>query len=332
MQTDSTPAPDRRLISVVVPAMNEEENLPLFYDVVKRVTDRLAEFDWEFVFVDDGSTDRTLAVLLDLRSRDPRLSVLQLSRNCGSYAALRAGIEYAEGDAVITISADLQDSPELFHDFVARWQEGYHTVWGVRATRDDPWNHRFLAGLFYRVIRAIALPGIPLGGMDCGLFDRKVVEVLRRIPGRNAVMFLDIFSMGFRQCQVPYHRQMRRFGQSKWPLGKRLRAALDVITQYSHAPLRVASYVGVVVSLLGVTLGAAALVSQAGGGTALAALVVTLMGLQFLCLGALGEYVWRINSEMRGRPFYVVMGEYEADVRARREPSVALPRGRRHSR
>jgi dolichol-phosphate mannosyltransferase len=312
--------------------MNEEENLPLFYDTVKKVTDGLVEFDWEFIFIDDGSTDQSLQVLLGLRARDPRVSVIQLSRNFGSYAALRAGIERAWGDAVITISADLQDSPELFHDFVTHWKEGYHTVWGVRATREDPWNHRFLAGMFYRVIRTIALPGIPSGGMDCGLFDRKVVDALRQFSSRNAVMFLDIFSMGFRQKQVPYHRQMRRFGKSKWPLGKRMKAALDVITLYSHTPLRVASYVGLLLSSLSFLGGTATLFYQtASGGTLgralLVAFLIFLAGLQFLCFGVLGEYVWRINSEIRGRPFYILMGEFEAEMRTRLEEPVHLKQG-----
>jgi glycosyltransferase involved in cell wall biosynthesis len=332
MHTEHTGESSRRLISVVVPAMNEEESLHLFYQAVRGVTDRLAEFDWEFIFVDDGSTDRTLPVLLDLRERDPRVSVIQLSRNFGSHAALRAGIDYAWGDAVITISADLQDSPELFTQFVERWQEGYHTVWGVRASRDDPWNHRVLAGLFYRVLRGIALPGVPPGGMDCGLFDRKVIDALRRIPDGNSITFMTIFWMGFRQAQVPYHRQPRRFGYSKWPLGKRIKAALDVITAYSFAPVRLASYGGVALAGLAVVTEAAALGCAATLGTglgwpSLVSLLLFLAGFQLLTLGLLGEYVWRIGTEVRGRPYYIAMNEFSSELRARRSPRDVVPLG-----
>src|SRR5262249_45480125 len=143
-------------------------NVQPFYDAVMAVTGDLGEFEWEFIFVDDGSTDRTVDRLLALREKDPRIRVLQLSRNFGSYAALRAGFEYARGDAVITISADLQDPPELFRSFLTRWQEGYHTVWGVRGQRDDSWSKKLLASLFYRLIRRLALAYLPTGGMDCG--------------------------------------------------------------------------------------------------------------------------------------------------------------------
>ena len=156
---------DFKLISVVVPVMNEEENVRPFYDAVTHVTDGLIEFEWEFIFVDDGSTDQSLERLVALRATDDRIRVPELSRNFGSYAALRAGLDYARGDAVITISADLQDPPELFRSFVAQWQEGYHIVWGVRAERDDPWSKKILAGLFYRVVRRVALSGLPISGM-----------------------------------------------------------------------------------------------------------------------------------------------------------------------
>jgi dolichol-phosphate mannosyltransferase len=329
--TDPTARTARRLISVVVPAMNEEESLHLFYDAVKSVTDRIDEFDWEFVFVDDGSTDRTLAVLLSLRERDGRVSVVQLSRNFGSYAALCAGIDHAAGDAVITISADLQDSPELFHAFVARWKEGYHTVWGVRAGRDDPWSTKLLAGLFYRVLRRFALPGLPRGGMDCGLFDRKVIEALRQVHDQNSITFMTIFWMGFRQTQVSYHRQMRRFGESKWHLAKKVKTAVDVLTSYSHAPIRLASYVGLALMALSVAGGLALLYRglSAGWGewgwVALTLAMTFLAGVQLTVLGVLGEYLWRVGSEVRGRPLYIVMNEYGFDSPERRLRQDVVP-------
>jgi glycosyltransferase involved in cell wall biosynthesis len=143
--------------------MNEEENVLPFYEAVKSVTDSLSEFDWEIIFVDDGSTDATVNRISDVREKDPRVCLLRLSRNFGSYNAIKAGFDYARGDACISISADLQDPPELFKAFTARWQEGYHIVWGVREQRDDPWSKKMLAKMFYSVIRFLALPNLP----DC---------------------------------------------------------------------------------------------------------------------------------------------------------------------
>src|ERR1700675_1125095 len=212
------------LISVVVPAMNEEENIRRFYDAVTAVTDSLPEFAWELIIVDDGSTDRTLECILSLRESDPRVRVLQLSRNFGSYAAIRAGLEYAKGDACISISADLQDPPELFRAFTARWREGHDIVWGVRQRRADPWTKRVAATLFYRLARRIGLADLPEHGMDCGLFDRKVVDAFRQIPDKKTITFLTVDWRGFRQARVLYDRGPRRFGTSKWPLGKRVKS------------------------------------------------------------------------------------------------------------
>jgi len=307
------------LISVVVPSMNEEENVQQFYKAVKAVTDSLPDFRWEFIFVDDGSTDETVSRVLALRSTDPRVYLLQLSRNFGSYAAIRAGFDYAHGDAVISISADLQDPPDLFREFTARWKEGYHIVWGAREDRDDPWSKKVAASMFYRLVRHLALANLPNHGMDCGLFDRKVIDTFRTIRDKNSITFMTIYWMGFRQARVPYHRQSRRFGSSKWPVGKRVNAALDVITSFSYLPVRISSYLGVIVSIVAF-LGAVVvlfnkLVLGIGewGWPSLMVTVLFLGGAQMLMLGMIGEYLWRINSEVRERPQYIVMGEFGFD-------------------
>ena len=295
--------------------MNEEENVQAFYSAVREVSDSITEVDWEFVFVDDGSTDRTVELLVGLREKDGRVRVVRFSRNFGSYAALRAGFEYAGGDAVVTISADLQDSPELFRSFVAHWLDGYHIVWGVRAGRDDPWAKKMLAGAFYRVIRRLALPNLPSEGMDCGLFDRKVVDAFCRIPDRNTITFMTIFWMGFHQISVPYHRERRRFGKSKWPFRKRLEAAIDVITAFSLLPIRLSSYVGLFVSALSFVAALVVLFNRLVlnlgglGWPSIMTVVLFLGGVQLVMLGVFGEYIWRISLEVRGRPHYIVMEE-----------------------
>lgn len=304
------------LISIVVPALNEQENILPFYEVTKGIIDSLPDFGWEIVFVDDGSTDSTVDRVLALREKDSRVCILQLSRNFGSYAAIKAGFDYAHGDAIISISADLQDPPELFRSFAARWREGYHIVWGVREQRDDPWSKKFAANMFYRLIRRLGLTDLPNHGMDCGLFDRKVIEAFREIHDKNAITFMTIYWMGFRQARVNYHRQARHFGTSNWPVGKRVKSALDVITAFSFLPVRLISLVGLIISIIAFVGAVIVLIDKlllGLGELGWPSLMITVLfmgGVQMLMLGIIGEYLWRINSEVRGRPQYIVMRDF----------------------
>lgn len=306
---------DTRLITVVMPAMNEQENIAPFFDALAKVTDSLSSFDWEFIFVDDGSTDATVERILAVRQRDQRVKILQLSRNFGSHAAIRAGMDHAAGDAVVCISVDLQDPPELIRSFTELWQQDYDIVWGVRGQRDDPWSKKFSAGLFYRVMRKLGLPGLPDQGMDCGLFDRKVVNAFRRIPDTHNITFMTIYWMGFRQARVPYHRLQRSWGMSKWPLRKILKSAVDVMTSFSYLPVRICSYAGLILGAitlagLGLLLLKRLVFGAAFGGLSLLTVAILLMGsLQFIFLGILGEYIWRMNTQIRGFPHYIVMNE-----------------------
>jgi dolichol-phosphate mannosyltransferase len=308
------------MISVVVPTFNEEDNVEPFYDRLRAVVDSLAQFSWEFLFVDDGSSDRTLERVTALRERDARVCALRLSRNFGSYAAIKAGFDHARGDAVISISADLQDPPELFHSFTQRWQEGFQIIWGVRESRDDPWGKKAAAWAFYWLVRRLALPNLPDHGMDCGLFDRRVIDLFRQIPDKNNITFLTLYWMGFRQDRVLYARQARRRGTSNWPLAKRLKAAVDVITNFSYVPLRISSYLGVLVSLvafLGAVIVLFDRLALGVGGLGWPSVMVTVLflgGVQLLMLGVMGEYLWRINSEVRGLPQYLVMDRLGLDA------------------
>lgn len=323
--------PNLQLISVVIPALNEEENIEPFYERLRTVAGSLPHFRWEFIFVDDGSSDRTFERVTSLRERDARVCALRLSRNFGSYAAIRAGFDHARGDAVISISADLQDPPELFRAFTQRWQEGFHIVWGVREHRGDRWGKNLAAGIFYRLLRRLALADLPDQGMDCGLFDRQVIDLFRRIRDRNNIVFMTLYWMGFRQARVPYDRQARERGTSNWPLGKRVKSALDVITNFSYLPVRISSYLGILVSVVAF-LGAAVVVFNrlalgvSGlGWPSLMIAIVFLGGVQMIMLGIIGEYLWRISNEVRGMPQYLVMDRFGLDapvsVHASAEPT-----------
>jgi polyisoprenyl-phosphate glycosyltransferase len=304
---------DRPLVSVVVPAMNEEENIPLFYETARKITDQLGQFDWEFVFVDDGSTDRTAERTRELCARDPQVRLVQLSRNFGSYAAIQAGFQFASGDAIICISADLQDPPDLFAPFTKNWTAGNQVVWGVRAHRDDSLAKRTLARLFYLVIRTLGVRGLPLGGMDCGLFDRSVIDAYLPIAEQNNNVFLTIFQLGFSQVQVPYHRRLRTLGHTKWNLAKMIKAALDVVTSVSYVPIRMCSLFGVVFaafSLIGICVIAVDKIFFGIGVSGWPSVMVAVLlvgGVQLLMLGIMGEYLWRISTEVRRRHTYIVM-------------------------
>jgi polyisoprenyl-phosphate glycosyltransferase len=319
-----------RVISIVVPALNEEENIQPFYKAVRSAIESLSDFEWEIVFVDDGSTDQTLEHILEIRETDPRVRALQLSRNFGSYAAIKAGFDHARGDACITISADLQDPPSLFAAFTERWKEGYNIVWGVREQRDDPWGKRFAADMFYRLIRRLALADLPEHGMDCGLFDRRVVDVFRQIRDKNSITFMTIYWMGFRQARVAYHRQSRRFGSSKWPIGRRVKSALDVITSFSYLPVRISSYLGLTISLIAFIGAIIVLFNRLVlgiGGLGWPSLMITILflgGVQLLMLGIVGEYLWRINSEVRNRPQYIVMNQYGVEKDEQVDPNFLV--------
>jgi glycosyltransferase involved in cell wall biosynthesis len=302
---------EHSLCSVVIPFYNEEENIdPLYQTLITAVTG--LDVDWEFIFVDDGSSDNSISILQRLRATDARIKVLRFSRNFGSHAALSAGLRNAIGEAAVILSADLQDPPELIPTLLNRWREGYQVVWAVRESRADPWLKRTLASLFYRLFRAIALPNYPRQGMDFGLFDRQVLNVLNQLPEHNHFVTAMIVWAGFRQIHVPYQRRARYSGVSKWSLSKRLKAALDAIVSFSYFPIRLIIYLGLMVSTLSFIYAlfiiARRLLFNLGGEGWPSVMVAVLFlgGVQLVTLGILGEYLWRVAEEVKARPLYII--------------------------
>jgi glycosyltransferase involved in cell wall biosynthesis len=301
----------RDMLSVVVPVMNEEMNVRPFHEAARRVLNEIG-LSYEIIFVDDGSTDGTLEGLLALHETDPHVKVISLSRNFGSYNAILAGLSNAVGDAVITISVDLQDPPELFEEFVTKWQEGYQVVWAVREARDDPLGKRLLARLFYQLVRWVALPDFPINGMDCSLFDRRVVKTYLQFVDRDNIPFVSVYWMGFRQCMIPYHRRRRTAGQSKWPLGRRLKSAIDVMAAFSYLPIRFISLLGLIISTLSFLAALIIILNRlffGVGGLGWPSLMVTILflgGMQMIMIGILGEYIWRISEHVRNRPRFII--------------------------
>jgi len=301
------------LISVVVSMFNEAGNVGAMCEALRQMSDTAAEYEWEFVFVDDGSVDDTFKLLCDEYIRDNRVKIVQLSRNYGGAIADSAGLQFASGEAAIVIAGDLQDHPREIPRLLEAWRQGFDVVWAVRATRDDPPMDRFFSSLFAKLIRLVALPNFPKTGSGgfC-LLGRLVITALDSFPERNRGVGALVLYSGFRQTRITYHRQRREVGTSKWSFRKKVRAAIDIIVSFSVLPLRIGSIAGVVCAVLAFILMIIQVINrllyatEVPGLTQLSVLVLFLGGLQLLMLGVLGEYLWRTLDDTRRRPLFLV--------------------------
>lgn len=295
-------------LSVVVPIYNEEENIP---ELCRRLVATLegAVRSFELVLVDDGSRDRSWALIAELASRDARVKGLRFSRNFGHQMAFTAGLDHATGEAVVIMDADLQDPPELVPELLARWRDGFEVVYAVRSARaGETAFKRFTAAAFYRLLQRITQVDIPVDTGDFRLMGRRAVAAFRRLPERHRFTRGLVSWLGFPQTGVPYARAARRAGVTKFGLRRMLRFATDAITSFSSLPLQLASWLGAA------ACGGAAVwlvLALLGGGEGLRAALlpvalVMLAGVQLLAIGLLGTYVGRILDEVKGRPLYLV--------------------------
>jgi polyisoprenyl-phosphate glycosyltransferase len=306
-------------ISVVVPVHNEAPGLAGFFARLIPVLDRLGT-SYEIICVDDGSSDDSLARLLELRERMPPLRVLSLSRNFGKDVAISAGFDHARGAAVVPIDADLQDSPELIERMVAKWREGYDVVYATRGRRaGESWFKRMTARSFYRVLDRITDIPIPHDTGDFRLLDRRVVDVLVRLPERTRFMKGLFAWVGFKQTALMFDREPRHAGASKWSYWRLWNFALDAITSFSSLPLRVWSYVGFVIALFSflyaVFLAGLKIIRgvDVPGYISLMVVVLFFGGVQLITLGIIGEYMARMYNEVKGRPLYLVRDAWGFD-------------------
>ncbi len=299
--------------SIVAPIYNEEDNIPILHERISAVMDKAGQ-PWELVCVNDGSRDASKQVLEALAERDPRVKLVNFARNFGHQTAVTAGLHYTSGDAVVIIDADLQDPPELILEMIEKWQEGYQVIYAVRTSRkgETPFK-RMTAGLFYRLIYRITDVNIPLDTGDFRLMDRAVVDVLNAMPEHNRFIRGMTSWVGFDQIGVEYERDERIHGETKYPLHKMVRFALDAITSFSYFPLQVMIYVSLVMGFLALltvpvisTLRLAYGPDFFGGQATTIVLLLLLSAFQLFFLFMMGQYVARIYDEVRGRPLYVV--------------------------
>jgi len=303
-------------ISFVVAVYHNEGALSRTHEKIQTVfAGALSRHDYEIVFVDDGSKDGSLQEILRLRDSDARVKAITFTRNFGQMAAMLAGFKEASGDAIVNISADLQDPVELIPEMVQKWEEGAETVICYRTDRSDSFSAKLFSRMAYGVLR-MSLPQIPPGGFDFVLMDKKVMDVFNSIDVRHRFFQGDLLWTGYRTCFIPYERLERTIGKSQYNFGKKMKNFLDAVLDASYLPIRFISLLGLITSALGVLYSASIVYSWMRGETPFQGwaplMIVTLLvgGMIMVMLGVIGEYVWRINEEVRKRPNYVVRDKF----------------------
>jgi glycosyltransferase involved in cell wall biosynthesis len=300
------------LISVIIPIFNEEENIRLLHERLCGVMQTI-DSPFELIFVNDGSKDNSMALITLLANAHSNVKYIDFSRNFGHQIAVTAGLDVAKGDAVVIIDADLQDPPELIIEMYKKWQEGYEVVYAKRRERKgENFLKKFTAKMFYRILNKMTSFNIPLDTGDFRIIDRKIVDVLNSMPEQHKFLRGQISWAGFKQTYVEYDRDSRNAGETGYTYKKMIRFALDGITSFSDAPLKLASLMGFIVSGFAFLLILYALYSRfvsqdyVPGWTSLMLAVLFIGGIQLICIGMIGEYISRIANNIKNRPLYIV--------------------------
>lgn len=308
-------------LSVIVPMYNEEEVANICYDRLTSVLKNIEGYDYEILFVNDGSKDKTLEILMSITNKDNRTSYISFSRNFGHQAAVVAGLKNVSGDAAIIIDADMQDPPEVIPDMVKKWEEGNEVVYAVRKSRKGETKFKLLsAKAFYRLLNKLSDVNIPCDTGDFRLIDRKAVNCLNELPEHNKFMRGLVSWVGFRQTPLEYERQERVAGKTKYPLGKMMKLALDGIINFSTKPLKIIGVIGIFAIIISFLLLVYTLVSYVfnlnhltPGWASIMVTITFLSGLQFMSIWIMSEYIARIYDEARHRPEYIIDEKGNAD-------------------
>ena len=302
-------------ISIVTPCYYNGMNIPETYEVIKRdVFDVCKDIDFEWVLVDDGSKDDTLEQALKIQQKDSRAKVVKLSRNFGEFRAIVAGMSKATGDAVVVISADLQDPPELIPEMIESWKKGNLVNLAVRKGREESKLKNFFADTYYKLVRKWVEPNYPKRGFDFFLIDKRVADELVEMQEKNSSIYLQLIWLGYTPTKIEYTR--REKGKSMWTYSKRINLFIDTFVVFSHKPIRFISESGFFLSLSGLVFAIYFLVDKCTndvlpGWTSLMVAMLLLSGFQMIMLGMLGEYMWRNLDESRSRPLYVIEKVFE---------------------
>jgi len=305
--------------TIIAPIYNEIDNISLLYTRISEVMAQTGE-PWEFVMVDDGSSDGSTEAILELKAQDDKVKPVIFARNFGHQIAVTAGLDYSKGDAVIIIDADLQDPPEVILDLIQKWKEGFEVVYAVRSKRvGETWFKLLTASAFYRLIQRITDVNIPMDTGDFRLLDRKVVQVLNGMREKHRFLRGMSVWVGFKQTGVEYERAERFAGETKYPLKKMIRFASDAITGFSYFPLQLAMYLGFISTGISIISILVVIVLRLAGSQAFFGQATTLIavlflgGVQLISIGLLGEYIGRLYDEAKGRPLYITRENMEVE-------------------
>lgn len=302
---------------MIFPVFNEQDNLEVLHKRLESVAAEVAGREFEFIFVDDCSTDRTPEILQKLNERDRRVKVIRFARNCGSHAALAAGLNYCHGDCAIVMAADLQDPPELIPRLVDKWKKGMKIVWGARTKREgETVTTNFFSRMYYALMNSLTSVRMPPTGADVFLADRVVIDAFGTVSEKHTSVFMTLAWLGFEQGIVGYIKEPRLSGKSKWTLGKKIKLTFDSLLAFSDIPIRYMSALGVLTACTGFVYALYVLWwymqgSPVEGWSSLIVVVLVVGGIQMIMLGILGEYLWRTFDESRRRPRFVI--EYKID-------------------
>ena len=304
-------------LSFVIPVYRNEGSLFPTYDKLIELVIQL-QFQYEIIFVNDGSDDLSLNELISLHKKDNNVKVISFSRNFGQVAAVIAGLREVTGDAVVNLSADLQEPIELIHEMIAKWKEGNEIVIGHRIDREDGFIANKASNIFYKLMQYVN-PKMPKGGFDFMLFDKKALEVLNEIDERNRFFQGDVLWLGFNTAFIPYTRLKRTIGKSQWSLSKKLKYFIDGLLNTSYVPIRLMSFLGICFSFFGFLYALVIVYNRFihntpfTGWAPLMIIILIIGGLIMLMLGIIGEYVWRTYDETRKRPIYIIKDKFIKD-------------------
>lgn len=303
--------------SIVVPIYFNALNIPHTVPRLQKLQELLPDCELEFVFVDDGSKDNSFQLLLEAKQQDKRIKVIKLSRNFGSMSAIQAGLQYASGDCIGVIAADLQDPPELFVDMIKEWRNGKKVVLATRSDREESLSQKMFSNSYYYLLEKFALKDYPKGGFDFLLVDKQVAQEVIDIGEKNTNVMSLIYWLGHDREYFPYVREERKLGKSRWTMSKKIKLFIDSFVSFSYMPIRFMSALGVITALLSFLYGVYVVVGALSGWipiqgwTTIIALITFLLGIIMVMLGIIGEYLWRILDESRNRPSFIVDEVYE---------------------
>ncbi len=308
-----------KTITIIVPAYNEEEALPYFFDRIKNVVDDIKNYNFEILFINDGSKDQTLEIIKKYKEKENRISYVNLSRNFGKEVAMIAGLDYAKGDAIVFMDADLQDPPELIPELIKWWEEGYDDVYAKRKTRaGETWLKKFTSKMYYKVLQSLTNVQIQKDTGDFRLLDKRCVNALKKMRETQRCSKSMFSWIGYKKKEVLYDRDPRIAGKTKWNYKKLIDLAIDGITSFTTSPLRISTYLAIptfgalVIYFIYVICKMILITHKIDAYQAIILLILFFSGIQILLFGIIGEYLGRIFNETKNRPLYLV-NEYNGE-------------------